>query len=270
MSTVSIYTLLRKVIVTALREGGVDASVLCIFECDHAEDGTFNRFAGVWAARRQLIQEHQRKGSLPAVLVVGMPSVPRDGLVALLRWPGGAYLPYGFDRETLCSTARRIIEGAKRPLPAELCPTPADVLRATSEVRHWIENRLRNTGLMLSDFRAVARGSVELHPSYLEPAMAISEEHQEMLDRLLDFEPAIEQFAPGSGGMEVMRRAMSVFVARWDILETARAKCKVAGSGAAGIGEIISQIEGVSAALNEAIEATRQLDCAINAGQIGE
>lgn len=266
--SVSVQALLRKVIVTALQEDGVDASVLCIFECDHAEDGAFNRFAGVRAARRRLIQEHQ--GSLPAVLVVGMPPVPRDGLVALLRWPGGAYLPYGFDRETLCSTARRIIEGAKQPLPAELCPTPADILRATFEVRHWIENRLRNTDLMLSDFRAVARGSVGLHPSYLEPAVAISEEHQAMLDRLLDFEPAIEQFAPGSGGVEVMRRAMAVFVARWDILETARAKCKVDGSGAAGIGEIISQIEGVCAALNEAIEATRQLDCAINVGQTGE
>lgn len=58
---------------------------------------------------------------------------------------------------------------------------PGQILRATSEVRHWIENRLRNTDLMLSDFGSVARGSVELHPSYLEPAVDISEEHQAML-----------------------------------------------------------------------------------------
>lgn len=206
----------------------------CVIFCDRDEHDEFDRFAGLARIRAEL--EHGRQqsgGAYPPILLLGLSPAAVNGaspqekeLAALLRWPGIAYLPYGFTKEYLIVTARKSIEGAKAPMPPGVLPTPEDILCVASEVRHWLENRLRNTEGALIDCRNAAKGDVRLHPAYLEPMAAISRAHREMLDRLWALEPAAERFAPRIGGLAPIKVAIAEFETYWQELEAVRAEIR--------------------------------------------
>jgi hypothetical protein len=239
--------------------------------CDQDETGMFARFAGLSVARNELLADHYRTGVCTAVIVVGLFPLPEDGpshsvlapvIGALFQWPGIAYLPYGFTREQLIATVRQVIEGARTPLPQGLLPTVGDVLRLTSEIRHWLENRLRNTECALNDFESARRGEIQLHRTHLESVAAISEEHRAMLDRLWALEVPAGRFAPRTGGLGPMKTAVAEFETRWQALEAARAALRT--SGAEGreehLAEAVTEFKRVRDALSAATMATRKLD----------
>lgn len=246
------------------------AGALRLVCCDRDETGMFASFAGLSVARNGLWDEHYRAGVCTAVIVVGLFPLPEDGpsdsvlapvIGALFQWPGIAYMPYGFTREQLIATARQVIEGARTPLPPGLLPTVGDVLRLTSEIRHWLENRLRNTEGALNDFESARRGEIQLHRTHLDPVAPISEEHRAMLDRLWALEVPAGWFAPRTGGLGPMKTAVAEFETRWQALEAARAALRA--SGAEGreehLAEAVTEFKRVRDALSAATMATREL-----------
>lgn len=244
---------------------------LRVVYCDRDENGLFARFAGLSIARNELLADYYRSGVCTAVIVVGLfPLSDRDHnesalapvAGALFQWAGVAYLPYGFTRDQLIAAARQVIEGARRPLPSGLMPTVGDLLRLTSEIRHWLENRLRNTEGALKDFEGARDGKAQLHRSYLEPVAAISEEHQAMLDRLWALEVAVNQFAPRTGGLGPLKAAVAEFEIRWQALEAARAALWATGAedSKERLAQAVTELERVRDALSTAIMAARNLE----------
>jgi hypothetical protein len=204
-----------------------------IMFCDRTEDDEFQRFAGLTSVGRAIAIE--RPDAYPAILLLGL--FPKETknytseekeLEALLQWPGIAYLQYGFTREELITKARRAAEGAKTPVPPKLLRTAIelvrdDLTRLVEDLHHWLNGRLNNTEGALKGFRNAARGAVELDPGHLKPLMAISGEHQRVLDRFCKRKAEIERFAPRSGGVEPMKAAVEQFKEQWEKLEVARA-----------------------------------------------
>lgn len=180
----------------------------------------------------------------------------------LFQWPGIAYLPYGFTKDQLIATARKVVEGAKEPLPPGLLPTVGDVLRLTAEIRHWLENRRRNTEGALINFESAGRGEKQLHDSYLEPVAAISEEHRAMLDRLWALEVPAARFAPRIGGLAPLKAAIAEFETRWQALEATRATLRDSGAEERleRLAGAVTELRRVCKALSAAIMATLDLD----------
>jgi hypothetical protein len=236
--------------------------------CDRDKDGLFRRFAGLARVRTQLQQGSQQDGAYPPIFVLGLfpvtvnaTSPGEQELAALLRWPGLAYLSYGFTAEQLVAAARRIAEGAKNPLPPGILPTAADILRVISEVRHWLENRLRNTRGALIDFRSAVRGDMQLHPAHLLPVAAISSAHRRMLDQLWALDEAAERFVPGNGRIASTKATIAEFEAHWQVLEAARAEIRSRDNGESTIhlAAAVRELENACTALTAAIDATNGL-----------
>lgn len=203
-------------------------------------------------------------GLLPGSLVEARVKRLGGRRLMLWQWPGFAYLPYGFTKEELIATARGIIEGARTPLPPGLLPTPGDVLRLTSKVRHWLENRLRNAKAAMQTFERAAGGEY-LHASHLEPVAAVSDEHRRMLERLWALTGAAARFAPQCGGLVPLKAAMTDFESRWQALEAVRASLREGGmeGRAEWLAAAAREHRGVCEALSAAIMATSDLDAEI-------
>lgn len=237
--------------------------------CDRDEDGAFVRFAGLRQARTALLKAYEQSGVCPPILVLGLfpppavdGSMPDRELAALLQWPGVAYLPYGFTRERLVAAAHAAVEGARMPPPPGILPSAADILRLTSEIRHWLENRLRNTKGALSDLEAACRREKPLHASYLEAVAAMSDAHRAMLDRLCALEALAAHLAPATGGLGPTRTAIETFETRWQALEVVRVALRETADeqGTTYLAELRESLLGVCEALSTAIAATRNLD----------
>lgn len=236
----------------------------------------FQPFGGLQAARvLLLLQKKQGKtfqpilffGFQPEILVRDKANEYWPGSGALFDWHGAEYLRYDVISDELRAAAQRVIEGAKQPLPKILLPQdPDDLLRITSEIRHWLENRRANVTGMLDNFRGALRGEW-LSPFHLNSQPAISKDHQEMVNRLWAYESLAAKFARANGGIVPLRDAMDEFEKAWSGFDTARESYRLElESGAAGkdrIESVISQLEKVVAAVRETIEATYTLDAAL-------
>jgi hypothetical protein len=204
-----------------------------IMFCDRTEDGEFQRFEGMAGVARAIA--NARRQAYPAVLLLGLFPKPATSdtnngkeLKALLQWPGIRYLRYGFSKKQLVAAARRAAKGAKTSLPPELMRKAIelvrdDLTRLVEGLHHWLKGRLNITEGALKGFRKAARGAVQLDPGHLDPFVAISKKHQDMLDTLWKREAEIKRFAPRSGGLAPMQAAVKQFKERWEKLEAARA-----------------------------------------------
>jgi hypothetical protein len=269
------WPLLITAIAKALEEEKTTTQSLRVFECDHSDDGAYSPLAGLQAARTAVLGAARRGMSIPPVLVVGLSrglserGRRSDGsdeeVVGLLNWAGAAYLQYGFTRRALQEATARIIDGAAAPLPVYIV-TREHVLRATSNVRHWLEGRLRYEGASLLDFSSAARGEIRLVSAYLAPKAPISKQHREMLDRLWDLKPSVATYAPYSDGLTLIRQAMDQFEAAWSSLEVARAEYRLqleivdAVLSAKLAVQVCDELQSAMNALKAAIIATRRLD----------
>lgn len=255
------------------KEGATPA--LQVFECDHTADGEYSPLAGFQAARDSVRDEANHGGVIPPVLIIGIHAnvaahldVNSDGdsdASSLLHWPGAAYLQYGFTARELQDACKRTARGAAAPLPPDIV-TRSDVLRASANVRHWLEGRLRYEEASLLDFGSAARGELRLVAAYLAPRTPISKQHQRMLDRLWDLTSAVVAHAPDADGLTRLREAIDRFVATWVSLEVARAECRAHLSTADTqqtsqlAGRVCEEIQSGTSHLSAAIAATKRLD----------
>lgn len=229
------------------------------------------RLAGFQAALDLLSQ------SPMPVLILGLQSeaivrsIARAGdelAISLLdTWSGAEYLRYDVSPNELCAATRRVIEGAKQPLPGHLSiRNPADLLKLSSEIRHWLENRRTNVTGMLDDFRNVLRGDT-ISPFHLTPQPAISEAHRKMVNRLWIYEPIAAKLTPENGGIAPLRAAMAEFEQAWSAFEAARVACrdkvKLGVDSSEQTRVAITQLETVIETVRKAIEVTRTLDTAL-------
>ncbi len=287
----STYPNLSACICGILAHESVGSGEIVVRFLDVSPTGDFGHGVGLraivepfWAHARH-VEEGQEVGGTssqksvyrPAPIIV-MGLAPTPGMAAsrmasgdrhlltLLEWPGVAYMQYGFTRAQLIATARRVVEGAKAPLPFGLLPKPDDVLRVTSEIRHWLDNRRINVTGMLNDFRSALRGN-EISPFHLDPQPAVSEDHRKMVDRLWAYESLAVDLAPTTGGIVPLRAAMDEFEQAWSAFEVTRAiyrrEIESVGTGKDHVESVVNQLEKVVEAVCEAIEATRTLDAAL-------
>lgn len=270
------WSYLRAAIVDVIPDRNGEAAFAMVFECDHDEGGAFSTRAGLRSARAAVLEAAEAQRPLPAVLIIGI-SARREfttvdatskdgGLTALLEWPGAAYMQYGFTVEELRATAARIVDGATAQLPSGLHVARVDLLRASSNVRHWLEGRLRNEGGALNDFYAEARGEIQLVREHLEPRASISKEHHEMLDRLFGLNAAARRYASNTSGVDGIRYAIDRFEAAWKSLEDTRA-CYLSQLTKADsalrmklAARVCSALEQVTDALSLAIAETKRFD----------
>lgn len=248
---------------------------LHVLECDHDEGGAYSPLAGLRAAASLILATTSSGKPAPPVLVVGIPAFDEFSdtryvaiqaeLTTLRQCTGAAYLRYGFTRQHLHETVMSIFCGMNAAQPALQPQSLEAVLRASSNVRHWLEGRLNNEGAALADYRAAARGG-RLHSSYLDPKDSISAQHQDMLDRLYAFEPVLMRFVPGSNGLPSTRQTMLEFAATWKSLEETRAEFRASCIGGDAVlnrglaTRMCDLLEQVAELLRRAIEATRRLD----------
>jgi len=245
-------------------------ATLRILHCDTDEHGAFVRLAGLGRARDLLLADHLDSRPTSATLVIGLLPLPQldampgmPWLGALEGWPGFAYLPYGFTKEEFLAVVQHVLEGTKTPLPEGLLPTVDDILRMTSEVRHWLQNRQKAVLIGLDDFEQAAEGGVALHQDYLKPVAPVSGEHRAMLDRLWALERAPAVFASRVGGLSAVREAVQAFETSWLALEVARTALRDADPGqhsAHLATEAAKRYRQVAADLTAAIQATLLLD----------
>jgi len=241
-----------------------EVSRLAIGYCHWAGTGKHAPWTGFRAVLQELQVTSAAGGLLRPTLIFGFHS--RDRVrgqpdAAVLEWPGADYLRYDATDAELLATVQRIIEGAKAPMPVGLLPTVKDILRAASEVRHWLENRLRNTQGTLVDFQNAARGSMQLHEAHLERTVPISQAHRQMLDRLWALEAAAERFAPQSGGFAPMKAAIAEFETQWHELEAVRAQLRSRGGTVCAklLGKAVQGLECACSALDAAIKLTNSV-----------
>jgi len=252
---------------------------LRVLPCDRDRNGSFTRYGGLPLAWEALAHEHYQGQDHRAVLLLGMLPLSTESVAqttwvtALIGWAGFAYLPYGFTCDELIATAHRIIAGAKEPLPSELVQLfrPIDdILRHTSEVRHWLENKLRNSQGALSNLEKAARGEMRLHSTYLDPVASVSEEWRAMLDRLWALEVPAKLYAPRVGGFGPLKTAIEVYESHWQALEVARATLRVTGieAGEHCIRDMVRHLDHACNALAGAIGVTRKLDRELKASEV--
>ena len=141
--------------------------------------------------------------------------------------------------------------------------SPGELLKLSSEVRHWLENRRTNVFGTLKNYLSAVRG-VELSHFHLNPQPAVSDEHRKMVNRLWAYESLAAELAPAHGGIAPLRAAIAEFEQAWLAFEAARAAYRgevQSGSSAdRHIQSVVIQLEKVAAAVRTAIEATRTLD----------
>lgn len=248
-----------------------------IVPCDRDENGAFVRCAGLERACAALVADWLEAGSCQALLIVGLLPMPAGldetaserASAALLPWPGVAYLRYGFSRENLVKAADAAIRGAKEPLPRGLLPTLGDVRRRTSEVRHWLENRLRNADGARNALEAELLGAAILHESHLEPVAAISTAHRNMMERLWALEGLAARMAPRAGGLSAVRRAMDEFELCWRDLEESRTAVRSARRGERRecLDDMLKRHLAVRETVSAAIAAIDNLDGELCAGR---
>jgi len=251
-----------------------------LFHRDYNKQDLFVRFAGCALAREELRARHRDGGKYPPILMIGLFSPARNTdhlsageqeLAALLRWKGFAYLQLGFTSVELIVAAAKAIEGTKGPPPAEdILAGAGDVLRSLSGVRHWLESRQRNVRGSLRDFEAAVRGEQTLHESYLEPVIAISDEHRDMLNRLFELETAVMRMAPQVGGLEPVRTVLNQFEAEWREMEKDRAALRAEADQnkrAKRWEAIKNGLFRVCEAISGAIAAMRKLESELSARQ---
>lgn len=236
--------------------------------CDRQADGQYARYAGLTCAWDALVAEHYRTGIHPPMLLVGLFPPPisggdlAPGIRAMLGWPGLTCLCYGFTKDELIATALRVAEGAKTPLPAKLMPTVSDVMRLTTDIRHWLKNRLRNTQGALNDFECAKRGEKQLHSSHLDSVAAISGQHSAMLNRLWALEVSVKHFAHHSDGLTPLKTAVADFENCWRALEAVRRALRLNENvrPKEDLAEAVLEYARVRDALQLAIDATCELD----------
>ena len=161
------------------------------------------------------------------------------------------------------------IRGAKKPLPHGLLPKVGDVRRRTSEVRHWLENRLRNADGARNALEAELLGAATLHESHLEPVPAMSKAHRNMMERLWALEGPAARMAPRVGGLSAVRRAMDEFELRWRDLEESRTAVRSARSGERRerLDDMLKRHLVVRETVSAAIAAIDNLDGELSAGR---
>ena len=161
-------------------------------------------------------------------------TAPERTSAALLEWRGAKYLRYGFSREELVEAADAAIQGAKEPLPRGLLPAVTDARRrrskGLSEVRHWLENRLRNADGARNALEMELCAAATLHESHLRPVAAMTEAHRNMMERLWALEEPALRMTPQVGGLAAVRCAMDEFERRWRDLEESRTAVRGARS----------------------------------------
>ena len=177
--------------------------------CHWHRDGKFDLWAGFQDALETLQSSSAKGESPPPTLIFGLHSPEQlenfPDETKVLEWPGVQYLRYDADDATLAKAVQSCLLGSTEPVPEYLFVTVADITRLSSEIRHWLENRLRNTSGALYDFEAAERGEIRLHPNYLEP-VAISSEHQAMLERFCTLEPHVLRLVPKATRPENIQR----------------------------------------------------------------
>jgi hypothetical protein len=229
------------------------------------------RFAGFQGALDLLSQT-----PMP-VLILGLQSeaivrsVARAGdefTISLLdTWSGAEYLRYDVSPNELRAAARRVIEGAKQPFPGHFSiQNPNDLLKLSSEIRHWLENRRTNVTGMLDDFRNVLRGDT-ISPFHLIPQPAVSEVHRKMVNRLWIYEPMAVKLTSANGGIAPLRASMAEFEQAWAEFEAVRESCREKVNLGEDSSEqtrvAISKLEAVIETVCKTIEVTRTLDAAL-------
>ena len=159
--------------------------------------------------------------------------------------------------------------GAPLPRDLYLLLAGGDVVhRRISKVRHWLENRLRNTDAARNALEVELCGGMTLHESHLEPVAAVSEAHRSMVERLWALEGPAAQIAPCTEGLAAVRSAMDEFERRWGKLEESRVALRSAPSGErrerlAAMRDVQNEVR---EALSAAISAIDALDGVLNAG----
>lgn len=252
---------------------GIGFPLQSIFFCHRWGEDAENagQFSGFHEALRAISK------AISPVLIFGFQSeeivrsearASNEPAIALLDcWKGAEYLRYDVTPDELRTAAQRVIEGAKQPFPRHLLPQdPSDLLRISSEVRHWLENRRTNVTGMLDNFRGALQGE-RLSLFHLNSQPAISKDHQEMVNRLWAYESLAAELAHANGGIVPLRDAMDEFEQTWSGFDTARERYRLEiESGEVGkdrIESVISQLEKVIVAVRKAIEATYTLDAAL-------
>jgi hypothetical protein len=246
---------------------GAGSDVPKIRFCHRLQNGEGRAWGGLSALLVELVIKDDSE-RLPATLVFGfLPKetvLQQDEVAKIFEWPGVQYLFYSVSDDVLLAAARSAIEGAKQPLPNwREIEVRKNLLILSAEIRHWLENRMRNTELALSDFESAMRGEIRLHRTHLEPVTAISENHQAMLDRLWMLEISAGRFAPRTGGLGPLKAGIAGFKTSWQALEAARAALLASGEAevrAEHIKEVVIGFRRVRDALSTAIMATRELD----------
>lgn len=190
-----------------------------------------------------------------------------ERLAKIVQWPGVRYLTYDATDEQLLNAGRAAIEGSMQPLPNWVeIEAFNDLLRMSSEVRHWLENRRTNVRGMLVDFRGAVRKD-ELSAFHLISQPAVSEQHQQTLNRLWAFDRLVSEFASANHGIGALREAIAEVEGVWSAFELSRAVCRAAvqkgALGSAEVEAVVTKLEKVAIAVSSAIQATHILDAAL-------
>lgn len=222
-------------------------------------------WAGFQDALENLQSSSAKREIPPPMLIFGLHSLEQlekfPDETKVLKWLGVQYLRYDADDAALAKAVQNCLRGSAEPVPECLFVTVGDITRLSSEIRHWLENRLRNTNGALHDFEAAERGEIQLHPDHLKPVLAISSEHQVTLERFCSLEPDVQRLVPEASGLKTFSAAIENFQCHWQALEKAKVALppSVEHSGPA-ISQMVKALEGVRDALETAIAATQELD----------
>lgn len=232
-------------------------------------------FAGVQSAREIVARSLACDEPAAAVLIFGLhdEQFVRDrvnrywpGAAAVLDWPGVEYMRYDVSVDALTEGAARVVAGASEGSSRQLLQNDrAGLLKLSSEIRHWLENRHTNVTGLRDDFRQVVRGE-EVSRFHLEPQPAIAEEHRAMVDRLWAYDWLAAANLSRVGGTSGLRAAMDEFESSWAALTGAKMDCTVHDRPETAREKreaVIHAADRVLSAIRAAIDGTRVLDRAV-------
>jgi hypothetical protein len=254
------------------RLAGEGARNLQVIPLDRDRDGRYRGRAGLEVGRDRVVHAHYAAVPLPALLFVGMhraSSSAHPGVAALLEWPGLAQLAYGATWREFRDAAAHVVNGARSPLPAGVLAPVEDILRISSEVRHWLRNRLRNGEAAVDILERSMRGEIRLHPSNLRPVAAVSREHMDVLERFWAHERPAQQLAPSNRGVAGVKDALDSFTRCWDAIEAARAVVREAAGAPspAATARLLLRHQQACDTLHHAIALTLALDDELKASR---
>ena len=256
----------RKRVMASLSGKNSESNPLIGF-CHWHRNGEFDLWAGFQDALETLQSSSAKRKPPPPMLIFGLHSPEQlekfPDATKALKWAGIQYLRYDADDTALAKAVQSCLRGSTEPVPECLFVTVGNITRLSSEIRHWLENRLRNTNGALHDFEAAKRGEIRLHPNHLEPVLAISSEHQATLERFCSLKLHILRLAPEASGLKTFSAAIENFQSHWQALETAKETLRNAPSvehSGPSVSQMIEAQERSRDALETAIAATRALD----------